>query len=132
MLPRVLLADDHEALLARAQALLSEEYDVVSAVPDGLAAVAAAVRLQPDVVVLDISMPGLSGIDVARRIRAAGCEARVVFLTVHEDPDFIREGLSTGAMAYVVKTRLASDLMLAVQEALEGHAFVSPSVAASR
>ena len=131
MLPRVLLADDHEALLARAQALLSQEYDVVSAVPDGLAAVAAAVRLQPDVVVLDISMPGLSGIDVARRIRAAGCEARVVFLTVHDDPDFIREGLSTGAMAYVVKTRLASDLMLAVQEALEGHAFVSPSIAAS-
>ncbi len=130
MLPRVLLADDHEAMLARARALLSDEYDVVS-VADGLAAVAAAVRLPPDVVVLDISMPGLSGIDVARRIRAAGCEARIVFLTVHDDPDFIREGLSTGAMAYVVKTRVASDLMFAVQEALEGHAFVSPSNAAS-
>ena len=131
-MPRVLLADDHEPLLARARALLSDEYDVVSAVADGLDAVAAAVRLQPDVVVLDISMPGLSGIDVARRIRAAGCEARIVFLTVHDDPDFMREGLSTGALAYVVKTRLASDLMLAVQEALEGHAFVSPSIAASR
>ncbi len=108
--------------------MLESEFDIIGAVMDGEALLDEAAELDPDIVILDITMPGLPGIETARRLRETGSHAKIVFLTVHEDPDFIREALTTGALGYVVKPRLASDLLAAMHEALEGRSFVSPSV----
>ena len=108
--------------------LLEPEFEVVTTARDGREALEKAARLGPDALVLDISMPGLSGIETARQLRATGSRAKVVFLTVHGDPDYIRAALAAGATAYVVKSRLASDLVPALREALAGRSFVSPSI----
>lgn len=123
---RVLLADDHKALLYHVARMLELDYDVVGAFSDGKALLEAATRLDPDVLVLDISMPGLSGLQVARELKKAGSHAKVVFLTVHEESDFVRESFASGGMAYVIKPRLGTDLALAIQEVLAGRSFVSP------
>ena len=125
---RVLLADDHEAILERVKRLLGEELQVVGTVRDGQAALEAVAELRPDVLILDISMPVLTGIQTAVRLKLIKSEVRIVFLTVHEDPDFAREALATGALGYVVKPRLATDLRVAIKEVLAGHSFVSPSI----
>jgi len=125
---RIVLADDHAAMLARSARLLGEQHEVVGTVTNGLDLLAAATRLKPDLIVLDISMPGLNGLEAARRLKEAGCRSRMVFLTVHEDADYARQALALGAEGYVVKTRVASDLMLAVSEALAGRKFISPTV----
>jgi DNA-binding NarL/FixJ family response regulator len=93
---------------------------------DGFTALEAARTLKPDVIVLDISMPGMNGLEVASRLREAGSTAAVVFLTVHNDEDFILAAKAAGAIGYVVKPRLFSDLTVAVQEARAGRPFVSP------
>lgn len=124
----VLLADDHREFLAVETRLLEPEFEVVKAVCDGEAAFLEAARLEPDLLVLDISMPIMGGIDTARRLRAAGSPTKVVFLTVHGDPDFVRAALATGASGYVTKCRLASDLIPALKEALAGRLFVSPTL----
>src|SRR3954452_11182191 len=111
----VLLADDHEDFLAVERRLLEPEFEVVLTVRDGRAAVEAAARLEPDLLVLDLSMPVMDGIAAARSLRASGSRARIVFLTVHGDPDYVRAALSAGAQGYVVKCRLASDLILALR-----------------
>jgi DNA-binding NarL/FixJ family response regulator len=125
---RVLLADDHEEFLAVESRLLEPEFEVVTTARDGRVVLDETVRLGPDVVVLDISMPGLSGIETARQLRAAGSRARIVFLTVHGDPDFVLAGLAAGAVGYVVKSQLAADLVPALREALAGRSFVSPCI----
>jgi DNA-binding NarL/FixJ family response regulator len=125
---RVLLADDHEDFLAIEARLLEQEFDVVKTVGDGRALLEATARLKPEVLVIDISMPVINGIDAARRLQASGCRARIVFLTVHDDPDYVRAALAAGALGYVVKCRLASDLLLAMKEALAGRSFVSPCI----
>jgi DNA-binding NarL/FixJ family response regulator len=124
----VLLADDQPAVLAQTTRILAKDYDVIGTVPDGLELLEAAARLKPDVIVLDISMPGLDGLGAARCLKRAGCLSRLVFLTVHEDPDFAREAMALGADAYVVKSRLASDLLTAIHEAVEGRKFISPTL----
>ncbi len=126
--PRVLLADDHLMMREKVTRMLESEFDIIGAVTDGQALLDEAAVLDPDIVTLDITMPGLPGIETARRLRETGSHAKIVFLTVHEDPDFIREALATGALGYVVKPRLASDLLAAMREALEGRSFVSRSV----
>ena len=123
---RVLLADDHKAMLDRIAGLLATEFNVVGAVTDGQQALDAAMELEPDVLVLDISMPVLNGIETARRLKEAGIEARIVFLTVHDDPDYAREALETGALGYVIKSCIASDLLAAINEVYAGRTFVSP------
>jgi DNA-binding NarL/FixJ family response regulator len=125
---RIVLAEDQPAMLAQIAALLGGTYDIVGTVGDGLSLLESAARLEPDVIVSDISMPGIDGFGAARSLKRAGCRSRLVFLTVHEDPDFAREALALGAAAYVVKPRMASDLLTAIQEALAGHTFVSPTV----
>jgi two-component system, NarL family, nitrate/nitrite response regulator NarL len=125
-LPRVLIADDNDAMLARAAATLKACCDVVGRVGDGREALKAAQALHPDVVVLDISMPGLNGFEVAQRLRATGSRAAVVFLTVHDGDDFVQAALAAGGVGYVVKPRLASDLIIAVHEAHAGRTFISP------
>ncbi len=117
---RVLLADDHEAMLDRVARLLATEFNVVGTVTDGQQALDAAMELEPDVLVLDISMPVMNGIETARRLKEAGSETRIVFLTVHDDPDFAREALEAGALGYVIKQRIASDLVAAIKKAHAG------------
>ena len=122
---RVLLVDDSDAMLARATAVLSPNCVIVGAVNNGTAAINAARALMPDVIVLDISMPGMSGLEVAANLREEGVTSAVVFLTVHDDEDFVLAARQAGGTGYVVKLRLASDLNVAVQEARAGRSFVS-------
>jgi len=117
---RVLLADDHEAMLDRVARLLATECDVVGTATDGQQALDAVRELKPDVLVLDISMPVMNGIETARRLKEAGAKTRIVFLTVHDDPGFAREALEVGALGYVIKQRIASDLVAAIKKAHAG------------
>jgi DNA-binding NarL/FixJ family response regulator len=119
---RVLVADDHPTVLERVSEILSHDYDVVAAVGDGLAAVDAAATLLPDVVVLDISMPVLSGFEAAARLSGCPRTPRIVFLTMHEDPAFVEAARNVGASAYVLKRTIAAQLLPAIKLALEGHA----------
>lgn len=123
---RVLLADDHKAILDRVAKLLEPEFEVVGKVNDGQALLEASARLEPDVLVLDISMPVLSGLDAARELRRTGSRAKIIFLTVHEEAEYVRGSFEMGASGYVVKPRLASDLAEAIREALAGRSFISP------
>ncbi len=123
---RVLLADDHEAMLDRVTDLLAGECDVIGTAIDGQQALDAAMELKPDVLVLDISMPVMNGIETARSLQELGVKTRIVFLTVHDDPDFAREALEVGALGYVIKPRIASDLLTAISEVHAGRTFVSP------
>jgi len=125
---RVVLADDHQAVLAKVRGVLGEDFDVVDAVADGSRAVDAVLALDPDVLVTDISMPSLDGLQVAKRLQSAHCRAKIVFLTVHEDQDFVTAALHAGASGYVTKSRLAIDLIPAICEALLGRTFVSQTL----
>lgn len=129
---RILLADDHPRFPEMEEGFLTSEFDVVGKVTDGSALVQQALRLKPDVIVTDISMPVLNGIAAVDQLKESGCESRVVFLTVHSDSDFVRRCLSTGAFGYVVKSRMATDLLPAIREALAGNVFVSHILTNSR
>ena len=107
--------------------ILGDEFEVIEAVENGRQAVSAVLALDPDVLVTDISMPLLNGLQAARNIQKANCRAKIVFLTIHEDRDFIVAALSAGALGYVTKRRLSIDLVFAIHEALQGHTFVSNS-----
>jgi CheY-like chemotaxis protein len=120
---RVLLVDDNAATLARVSAALAPVCEIVGAVGDGQAALAAAGELFPDVIVLDISMQGMNGFELARRLRQAGSTAVLVFLTVHNEHEFIVAARDVGALGYVEKPRLAIDLLHAVREARAGRPF---------
>lgn len=126
--PTVLLADDHPRLLEKVRNLLGRTLKVVGQVGDGQALVEAAEKLNPDVIVIDISMPILDGIEAVKRLKESGCKSKVVFLTIHADPDFVRACFIEGASGYVVKTRMATDLVPAIQAALAGHIFASPNL----
>jgi DNA-binding NarL/FixJ family response regulator len=115
-------------MLVAAARLLEREFDVVQTVADGQALVENAGRLDPDLLVVDISMPVLNGLEAVRQLRAAGSQAKIVFLTVHDDGDYVRAAQETGALGYVIKSRLASDLPFALREALAGRSFVSPTI----
>jgi CheY-like chemotaxis protein len=125
---RVLLADDHKDFLAAAARLLQPEFEVVKTVGNGQSLLEEAARLEPDVLVVDISMPVLNGLEAARQLRAAGSRAKIVFLSAHRDPDYVRAALAAGAQGYVIKCQLATDLLLALREALADRSFVSPSI----
>lgn len=125
--PRVLLADDNDALLSRVVSLLARDFHVVGTVSNGQELLEVAHPLHPDLIVCDITMPLIDGLEAARRLRASGSTAKIIFLTVHDDPDYLREGLSIGAMGYVIKDTLITDLSHALHEALAGRRFVSAS-----
>ena len=124
---RILLADDHKEIRDRAVRLLEPEFEVVGTVADGGALLKAFAQMKPDVCVIDISMPVLNGIEAAIRLRENGRKTKIVFLTVNEDEDFVRAALKAGALGYVVKSRMASDLSTAVKGAMKGTLFVSPT-----
>lgn len=125
--PRILLADDHPGVRKVVANLVGFALDVVGAVDNGKALVEMGLKLQPDVIIADISMPILSGIEAARQLKQSGSRAHLVFLTVHSDPDFVNACLDAGACGYVVKIRMDTDLLPAVREALAGRVFLSPT-----
>jgi DNA-binding NarL/FixJ family response regulator len=122
---RVLLADDHAAMLDGVRAVLGEEFDVVGAVNNGRDALMEVRRLDPDVLVLDISMPGLNGLQTAQELKSIQNRTKIVFLTVHEDPDFVAAAFTAGASAYVIKSNLTTDLVPAIRDAMEGRKYIS-------
>ena len=124
-LASVLIADDHFAVLESVVPMLKPFFNVVGTASDGKAAVEAEDRLHPDVVILDISMPVMSGIDAAKQMRKARVEGSIVFLTVHEDTDILAAAKAAGGKGYVVKSRLGTDLIPAIKDALAGKDFVS-------
>lgn len=124
----MLLADDHGLVLARVLSLLESSFEVVGTANNGRDLLAEAQRLHPDVIVLDITMPILTGIEAAHELREAGSMVKLVFLTVNEDAAFVRACFAAGALGYVKKSRLGTDLIPAINDALSGRCFISPSV----
>ena len=125
---RVLLADDHETILDRVRTVLGEEFEIVASVQNGQDAVLQTQRLNPDVLVIDISMPVLDGLQAARQLRSKKLETKIVFLTVHEDEDFVTAAFAAGASAYVTKSRVTTDLAHAIRDALAGRKYISESI----
>lgn len=123
--PTVLLADDHRETAEQLRALLESDFDVVAVVEDGRALVSAASRLSPDIIVTDISMPKLDGIDAAAMILRNDPTARIVLVTVHSQSVMVQRGLAAGAMGYVLKDAAGDELVLAVHAAIGGKRFVS-------
>ena len=126
---RVLLADDHKIVLEGLRSLLEPEFEIVGAVEDGRALVAEAKRLGPDVVVADISMPELNGIDAARQIRKMDARMKIVFLTMHADVSYAAEAFNAGAAGFVLKHSAPRELITAIREAMQGRTFVTPIIA---
>ncbi len=128
MRPRVLLADDHTLLLEAFENLLEPDFTVVGAVSDGRALLAKAAELKPDVIVLDIAMPLLNGLDAARQLKKTMPAIKLIFLTMNEDPDLTAEAFRIGASGYLLKTSAASELTKAINEALCGRSYVTPLI----
>jgi DNA-binding NarL/FixJ family response regulator len=126
--PRVLLADDHALLLGAYEKLLADEFDIVGQVTDGRALLEAAERLRPDVVVLDISMPLLNGLEAGRQIKQKLKNVKLVFLTMNEDADLAAEAFRAGASGYLLKRSAASELSAAIREVVQGRSYVTPLV----
>lgn len=126
--PRVLLADDHTLLLGAFEKLLSPECDIVGQVSDGRALVAAAEKLNPDIIVLDISMPLLNGLEAGRQIRQRARGVKLVFLTMNEDTDLAAEAFRSGASAYLLKRSATSELLTAIHEVMRGHSYITPLI----
>jgi DNA-binding NarL/FixJ family response regulator len=122
--PRVLVADDYPQVLESVSGLLSTDFDVVATATHGLRAVDLALRLQPDIVVLDVAMPGLDGFQTAQALRQHGSRARVVFLTMHRTDEFVSAAMSAGGHGYVLKSRIYSDLASAIDHVFDGRRFV--------
>ena len=120
---RILVADDHEEVRNKVVQLLKRQFDVLGAVCDGPEFLEAVDELKPDLCVLDISMPKMSGIEVAYRIKQSHSQTKIVFLTLHDDFDFRAAALETGAEGYVTKARMGGDLIFAVKEVLAGRRF---------
>jgi DNA-binding NarL/FixJ family response regulator len=127
-IPRVIIADDHALVGEGIRRLLQTDFDVVDCVRDGAALVESAERNQPDVVVTDLSMPGIDGLDAIRQLRKRGNRASAIVLTMHADPALAMAALSAGASGYVLKDAASDELILAINEALAGRVFLTPEV----
>lgn len=126
---RVLIADDHPSFLARVTALLEHEFTVVGAVSSGRQLVLAVDAMQPDVLVIDVSMPDITGLEALDAIRARGLHVPAVFVTAWNEPDIIEAAWRSGALGFVIKTAIATDLAVAVRAVLDGRRFLSSSAA---
>ena len=127
---KVLIADDHRIVAEGLRSLLEPTFELVAIVENGRELIAAAKKFEPEVIVVDISMPLLNGIDAAIQIRSAGIQSKIIFLTMHSEATYARRALATGASAYVLKHSASSELLFAIQQALAGQTFVTPTVAA--
>ena len=126
---RVLVADDNKEVRDKVVQMLSPSFNVIGTARDGKSVCEAVDMLRPEVVVLDVSMPYMDGIEAAKKMNRNGSKAKTVFLTVNADPDFVRAALKAGASAYVIKSYMATDLIAAMNAAVEDRVFVSPSCA---
>lgn len=126
----IILADDNCAVLAHVRKMLEKQkgYKIIASISDGEIIVSECLRLRSDVIIMDISIATLNGIHVARQQRESGCVTKIVFLTVHEDSDYVSAAMHPGGSAYVVKSRLSSDLLPAIRTVLSNKFFVSPAV----
>ncbi len=130
--PRLLLADDHRIVIEGLRSILEAEFDLVSTVGDGRALLAAAARHDPDVIVVDISMPLLNGIEAARQLRKSHSRAKIIILTMHDDLTYATRALEAGASGYVLKHSAPAELVMAIREALAGRVYMTPSIAKKR
>jgi DNA-binding NarL/FixJ family response regulator len=129
---RVLIADDHEGMLRDMGYILSTHFDVVGTATDGITAVEAAARLTPDLIVTDLAMPRLSGIEASRRVLSLRPEMPIVIVTMHKDAQMIQEALSIGIRGFVYKLSAGQELLAAAYAALGGEVFVSPACQEAR
>jgi DNA-binding NarL/FixJ family response regulator len=127
--PRVLLADDHQMLLDALKSVLEPRCEVVGMVGDGRSLLEAAAKLQPDIIVVDIAMPQLNGLDAARQIKHSMPRVKLIFMTMNEDPYLVGEAFRAGASAYLVKQAAALELTNAIELVLKGRTYVTPSIA---
>jgi DNA-binding NarL/FixJ family response regulator len=128
-LPRVILADDHQLLLEAFRKLLEPHFDIVGTAADGIALLEAAKATRPDVVVIDMAMPLLNGLDAARKLKRMLPNIKLIFLTMHEDPDLAVQAVREGASAYLLKTCAAVELLQAIHAAIKGKSYVTPEIA---
>ena len=128
--PHVLLADDHRILAEALKSMLEAEFDVVGTVEDGRALIESARRLQPDLIVADISMPHLNGIDALVQLKRDTPGVKVIFLTMHQEPAYARRALDAGAAGYVLKHSAANELLTALREVTRGRTYITPALAA--
>lgn len=126
--PRVLLADDHVLVLEGLSKLLQKEFDLIGTARSGTEALEMASDLQPDVVLMDISMPGMNGIDAARQLRERAPNTKVIALTMHNSPTYVRESMKAGMAGYVLKQSAAAELSSAVQTVMRNERYVTPAV----
>ena len=125
--PRILLADDNPAILEVVSNMLRKECVLVGTLQQGAAVVGETPTIQPDILVLDVSMGDLDGFEITRRLKAKGCSAKIIFLSVHEEFEFIRAAFDAGASGYVFKSRINTDLRAAISAVMAGKAFVPPA-----
>ena len=128
MRPRILMADDHVMLLDAFKALLEPEFEVVGTATDGRALLEEFSRLHPDVVLLDVAMPLLNGLDAGRQLKAQRRSVKLIYLTMNPDPDLAGEALRLGASGYVLKSSAAQELKQAIHEALRGRSYITPLI----
>jgi DNA-binding NarL/FixJ family response regulator len=128
-LPRVLIADDHQILAEGIRSLLEADFDVLGIVANGRELVSTATNSVPDVIVADITMPLLNGIEAVGQLRAAGVQSKVIFLTQHRDVAYARRAMEVGALGFVLKHSVASELITAIREALRGQTYITPMIA---
>jgi len=124
----ILIADDHKMFAEGLASLLEEEFELVGIVENGKALIEAATRLEPEVIVVDISMPLLNGFDAVRRLKQSGATAKVIFLTMHADSRLLAEAIRCGGAGYVLKQSAGEDLVHAIREVIAGHNYVTPEV----
>jgi DNA-binding NarL/FixJ family response regulator len=127
--PRLMLADDHTILVEAFRKLLEPHYEVVGSVPDGRALLEIAPQLNPEVIVLDIGMPLMNGLEAGLRLKEQMPSVKLIFLTMNEDPDLAAEAMRSGATAYLLKSSAAEELLLAIRMALKGKSYVTPLIA---
>jgi len=126
--PRILMADDHLMLLEAFRALLEPEFEVIGSVTDGRTLLEAFARLHPDVVLIDVAMPLLNGLDAGRQLKAQRRAVKLIYLTMNPDPDLAGEALRLGASGYVLKSSAAQELKQAIREALNGRTYITPLI----
>lgn len=124
----LVLADDNPDMLENLRDELGGEFRILGIATNGEEALEQVIRLEPDVALLDITMPFMSGLEVATRLREARSRSKIVFVTIHEAPEYVAAGLSAGALGYVTKRRLSSDLTRAIREVFAGRTYLSPSL----
>jgi DNA-binding NarL/FixJ family response regulator len=130
--PRILMADDHRMVAEGLRSLLEPEFELVEIVEDGRQLIEAAKRVLPDVIVADITMPQLNGLDAVEQLRQAGFNAKVIFLTMHKDALYAARAMRAGASGFVLKHSASSELVTAIREALEGRTYLAPAIAEIR